>query len=97
MSKGVLWAAVTAAFLAGTSLIACAQSGSVPGPANSVAGVGQQGIAPETAGGSSAAGTRPSSSDVQGLAGNTASGGGSLMPCSSTPPYTSLPCLPVKR
>lgn len=87
---------VTAAFLAGTSLIACVHGSPTAGAAS--------GTTPGTAGETSPANTNPSNSGVQGQGGSgadseatTTSGRGSLMPCSSTLPYTSLPCLPLKR
>jgi hypothetical protein len=90
-----------AAFLAGASLIANVQVGSAATPTSAAHPSGT--AAAET----SATGNSPSHSDTQvpgttaAIGGSTektpAGNGGSLMPCSSAPPYTSLPCLPVKR
>jgi hypothetical protein len=83
--------AVVAAFLAGTSLIACAQGSSTAGAAGTIAGADPNSTIAETAGGSPATAKSPGNSGPQGPGGSS-TGGGSLPPCSSGPPYTSLPC-----
>jgi hypothetical protein len=92
--------AVTVALLNGTTLIAWAQSGSTAGPGISTAAAGPSGQVSQASTGNSA----PGNSAVQGPAGSplgygtpAAGSGGSFMPCSSAPPYTSLPCLPAKQ
>jgi hypothetical protein len=67
--------------------IACAQSGSPPGVADSAAGAGPSGVP--------AAGTTPPDTRAT-SPGAKATGEGSLMPCPVPPPYTSQPCIPVK-
>jgi hypothetical protein len=90
MRRTVRVAAVTAAFLAGASLIACAQSGATAGAAGSTAAAAPNGTNAEPVGGT-AAGKAPSNTGAQGPDGSTA-GSGSLPPCSSSPPYTLVPC-----
>jgi len=72
-------------------LIACAQGSSTEGAAGTIAGAGPSGTIGETAGGSRATAKSPGNSGPQGPGGSS-TGGGSLPPCSSGPPYTSLPC-----
>jgi hypothetical protein len=90
------WTAVTVALL----LIAWAQSGSTAGAGVSTAAAGPIGQVSQT----SADNSVPGNTAIQGPAGTppgygtpAAGSGGSLMPCPSGPPYTSLPCLPAKR
>jgi hypothetical protein len=97
-------AAVTVALLAGMSLIACGQSGSIAGAGATTAAPGPSDTVAQTAGDNFGAGNSPGNSGVQGPAGSpagygtpAAGSGGSLIPCSSTPLYISVPCLPVKR
>jgi hypothetical protein len=94
------WTAVTIALLNGTTLTAWAQSDSTAGAGISTAAAGPSGQVSQTSAGNSVPGNSP----VQGPAGTppgygtpAAGSGGSLMPCSPGPPYTSLPCLPAKR
>jgi hypothetical protein len=61
------------------------------GAAGTIAGAGPSGTIGETAGGSRATAKSPGNSGPQGPGGSS-TGGGSLPPCSSGPPYTSLPC-----
>jgi hypothetical protein len=81
---------MTAAFLAGAPLIACAQGGTTKDVAASGAANGA------TAATAPVAATSPADSGPAGSKGS-ATGGGSLMPCREGPPYTSLPCIPVRR
>ena len=83
-------AAAAVAFLAGMSLIACAQSGSAAGAAGSTAGAGPSGV---TAGGGLPASRSPANRGAQGPDASTA-GGDSIVRCNPAPPYTSLPYPP---
>jgi hypothetical protein len=81
--------AVTAALLALPLSIASPQTGSTPAAVGEPAGARPSGVHPAT-------GNSAGNSGVQGAAGST-SGGDSLMPCPTPPPYTSRPCLPAKH
>ena len=84
-------AAVTAAVIVATWSIACAQANTAASAASGATGASAQ-ISTSTA----AAGAGQANTGAQGPSKDGAQQG-SLMPCHSGPPYTSLPCLPVHR
>lgn len=93
MPRIVIGTTVTAALFAGVSSIACAQSSSTTGLAgnNTSAGPGRP-----AADGAPAASTSPVDSGAQ-RRNDHPTRNGSPAPCRPGPPYTSLPCIPLKR
>jgi len=89
MWREIRWAVVTAALLAGAPAAVGAQSDTNAGAPGNTAQM-------SPGGGAAGANAVPTESAEPGRDRPPASGG-SLMPCSTKPPYMSLPCQPAKR
>jgi hypothetical protein len=106
MWQMALWAAAIATGLAGASSIAATQGALLSGPRNHhTAGLGPRAPSARAAADNAATADRPGEDGNQapgaspplGYGTPAAGSGRPLPPCSSSPPYISVPCMPPKR